>query len=128
MTTIERFKEYLNKKGITNARAEKDCGFSNGLIGNALKSKAALGSDKLEKILTVYADLSAEYLLRGTGSIFLSDVDELLNKQTLDSTTCREGSVEWYKHLLKELSKINMVKAKAEAMEKELYAKIAEKI
>lgn len=69
MITIERFKEYLDAKGIANARAEKDCGFSNGLIGNALKTKTSVGSDKLEKILSVYSDLSAEWLLRGTGSM-----------------------------------------------------------
>lgn len=69
MTTVERFREYLDVKGIANARAEKDCGFSNGLIGNALKSKTAIGSDKLEKILSVYQELSAEWLLRGVGSM-----------------------------------------------------------
>lgn len=71
MIMIERFKEYLDAKGIANARAEKDCGFSNGLIGNALKTKTTIGSDKLEKILTVYQDLSAEWLLRGTGNMIV---------------------------------------------------------
>lgn len=71
MVTIERFKEYLNSKGISNAKAEKDCGFSNGLIGNAFKTKTAIGSDKLEKILSTYVDLSAEWLLRGTGSMLI---------------------------------------------------------
>ncbi len=69
MITIERFKEYLESKGISNAQAERDCGFSNGLIGNAFKTKTAIGSDKLEKILIVYSDLSAEWLLRGTGTM-----------------------------------------------------------
>lgn len=69
MGTIERFKEYLDHKEIANHRAETDCGLSNGLIKNALKSGSALGSDKLEKILNVYSDLSAEWLLRGTGSM-----------------------------------------------------------
>lgn len=73
MVTIERFKEYLDAKGIANARAEKECGFSNGLIGNAYKTKTALGSDKLEKILSVYSDLSAEWLLRGVGSMIVGD-------------------------------------------------------
>lgn len=71
MITIERFKEYLESKGISNAQAERDCGFSNGLIGNAFKTKTAVGSDKLEKILTIYHDLSAEWLLRGTGTMLI---------------------------------------------------------
>ena len=69
MITIERFKEYLNSKGISNAQAERDCGLSNGLVGNAFKTKTTIGSDKLEKILTTYQDLSAEWLLRGSGSM-----------------------------------------------------------
>lgn len=73
MTSIERFKEYLENKGISNARAEKDCGFSNGLISNAYKTKTAMGSDKIEKILTVYTDLSAEWLLRGTGGMISTE-------------------------------------------------------
>ena len=71
MVTIERFKEYLDYKGIANYRAETECGLSNGLIKNALKVGSALGSDKLEKILSVYQDLSAEWLLRGTGSMLI---------------------------------------------------------
>lgn len=69
MNTLLRFKAYLESNNITNARAEKDCGFSNGLIGNAIKANSSLGSDKLEKILSVYSDLSAEWLLRGRGDM-----------------------------------------------------------
>jgi hypothetical protein len=69
MGTVERFKEYLDFKGIANFRAEKDCGLSNGLIKNALSANSSFGSDKLEKILNTYPDLSAEWLLRGIGSM-----------------------------------------------------------
>lgn len=69
MNTTDRFKTYLDSKGISNYRAEQDCGFSNGLIGNALKTGSSLGSDKLESILNAYDDLSAEWLLRGTGEM-----------------------------------------------------------
>ncbi|MBR1449776.1 MAG: hypothetical protein IJ588_13680 [Prevotella sp.] len=82
MGTIERFKEYLDYKGIANYRAETECGLSNGLIKNALKAGSSLGSDKLEKILSVYSDLSAEWLLRGVGSMIIggSKATELENK------------------------------------------------
>lgn len=69
MGAIERFKEYMTYKRLTNYKAEIECGLSNGLIKNALKEGSSLGSDKLEKILSVYPDLSAEWLLRGTGSM-----------------------------------------------------------
>ena len=73
MIAIERLKEYLDSRGISNSRAEKDCGFSNGLISNAYKTKTAMGSDKIEKILTAYPELSAEWLLRGTGSMLITE-------------------------------------------------------
>lgn len=73
MSTITRFKEYLDTKGIKNAQAERDCGLSNGLIKSAISAGSALGSDKLEKILMTYSDLSAEWLLRGTGHMLITD-------------------------------------------------------
>lgn len=72
MTTVERFRKFLDAKDITNSRAEKDCGFSNGLIGNAVRAKTAMGSDKVEKILSIYKDLSAEWLLTGEGDMIKS--------------------------------------------------------
>lgn len=73
MGTTERLKEYLDYKGIANYRAEVDCGLSNGLLKNALKAGSSLGSDKLEKILDAYPDLSAEWLLRGTGTMIIGE-------------------------------------------------------
>lgn len=84
MGTTERLKEYLDYKGIANYRAEVDCGLSNGLLKNALKAGSSLGSDKLEKILSTYPDLSAEWLLRGVGSMIIGEGKsvELENKIT----------------------------------------------
>lgn len=73
MNTVLRFKMYLETKGIKNAQAERDCGLSNGLIKSAISAGSAIGSDKLEKILNTYHDLSAEWLLRGTGEMLVAD-------------------------------------------------------
>lgn len=85
MGTIERFKEYLDYRGIANYAAEKDCGLSNGLIKNALKAGSALGSDKLEKILNVYSDLSAEWLLRGNGAMIIGESKAIELEEKIDS-------------------------------------------
>ena len=69
MSTAERLKEYLKFKGIKNNTAENMCGLSNGYIANS----KSIGSDKLENILTTFQDLSAEWLLRGTGKMLISD-------------------------------------------------------
>lgn len=73
MNTVIRFKRYLDSKKIKNAQAERDCGLSNGLIKAALSAGSSFGSDKLEKILNAYPDLSAEWLLRGTGEMIIGD-------------------------------------------------------
>lgn len=73
MGAVERFKEYLDFKGISNHKAEIDCGLSNGLIKNAIKAGSSFGSDKLENILNTYLDLSAEWLLRGVGSMTIGE-------------------------------------------------------
>ncbi len=74
---VERIKEYLDFKGLTIAGFEKSVGLSNAAYSKALKKGGAIGSDKVENILSVYTDLSPEWLLTGKGS--------MLNKQTCDS-------------------------------------------
>lgn len=71
--TVERLIEYLDYKGIAPYKAELDCGLSNGLIGKAAKVGSSLGSDKLEKLLNQYSDLSAEWLMRGVGNMLTTD-------------------------------------------------------
>lgn len=69
----ERLAEYLKYKGIKFGTAEKACGMSNGLLGKAVMKNTHLGSDKIENILRAYQDLSAEWLMRGTGPMLLAN-------------------------------------------------------
>lgn len=71
MTVEERFLEYLNVKALPDQRAEKQCDLSAGTVKNARRG-SKLGSDKLVKILGTYTDLSAEWLLRGSGPMLLN--------------------------------------------------------
>lgn len=113
MSTVTRFKEYLDSKGIKNAQAERDCGLSNGLIKSAVSAGSALGSDKLEKILKTYPDLSAEWLLRGTGHMLVTDgvdTEQLFRSLNMPSNSdkiievwldfmeCTKGMQELYKN------------------------------
>jgi len=70
---VSRLSEYLERKKISFFRAETECGLSNGLLGKASKSGASLRVSSLEKILNVYTDLSAEWLLRGTGPMIIGE-------------------------------------------------------
>lgn len=66
---LERIKEYIDSKGITVAAFERSIGMSNASFGKSLKNKGAIGSDKIENILSIYNDLSPEWLLTGKGNM-----------------------------------------------------------
>ena len=76
MNTLERLKTYFEAQGIATGTAEKACGFGNATLRNAFESGKGIGSDKLEKILSVYPNLSSEWLLRGVGSMILDDKEQ----------------------------------------------------
>lgn len=64
---LDRIKEYIDYKGVSIAAFERSVGMSNASFGKSLKKKGAIGTDKLENILSVYDDLSPEWLLTGKG-------------------------------------------------------------
>ena len=66
---LERLREFIDSKGITIAAFEKSVGMANASLRKTLASGAGIGTDKLEKILITYPELSAEWLLRGEGSM-----------------------------------------------------------
>lgn len=69
MRRIENFDKYLIYKGINDNQATKECGLSNGLLGQARKGKCDLGDKACDKILKKYQDLSRTYLLAGDGEM-----------------------------------------------------------
>ena len=69
----ERLHEYFKYKGLSFYVIEKTLQVSTGSISGAVKYKRNIGSKVLQKILLVYSDLSAEWLLRGTGSMILDN-------------------------------------------------------
>jgi phage repressor protein C with HTH and peptisase S24 domain len=71
-TILERIKEYIDIKGITIAAFERSIGMSNASFGKSLKNKGAIGTDKLENILSVYPDISPAWLLIGEGCMLNS--------------------------------------------------------
>lgn len=73
---LERIKEYIDCKGITVAAFERSIGMSNASFGKSLKNRGAIGSDKIENILSVYTDLSSEWLLTGKGNMLKEEKTE----------------------------------------------------
>ena len=74
-TAVERLKMYLCEKGITTRNFEMSIGKSNGYM-NGVKN---IPSNVLEEILDKYRDLSAEWLLRGTGDMFQKDCQSAID-------------------------------------------------
>lgn len=70
---LERLKQYMDYKGITVAAFERSIGMANASFGKSLKKGGAIGTDKLENILTIYPDISPLWLLRGVGEMLLPD-------------------------------------------------------
>lgn len=68
-TSLKRIKEYIDFKGIRVSVFEKSIGISNGSFGGQLKKNRTIGIDRLENILKVYPDLSAEWVLTGKGTM-----------------------------------------------------------
>jgi len=66
---LERLKEYIDFKGISISAFEKSIGMGNASFGKSLKNNGAIGTDKLEKILIQYTDISFEWLLTGRGQM-----------------------------------------------------------
>lgn len=86
--TIGRIKEYIDFKGITNQKFEKEVGFSNGAFASQLKNNRTIGVDKLENILKTYPEINIEWLLTGEGEMLknicpkseqYTDLENLLN-------------------------------------------------
>ena len=71
----KRLKEYFEYKGLSYYKVEKTLQVSTGSISGAVKHGRNLGSKVLRKLLIVYPDLSAEWLLRGTGNMLLTSTD-----------------------------------------------------
>lgn len=61
----QRILQILEAKGISKYKFYKDTGLSNGY----LDKEGAVGSDKCEKIISYFPDVSLEWLILGRGSM-----------------------------------------------------------
>lgn len=66
---LDRIKRFIDSEGIAVSAFEKSIGMSNASFGKSLRSGGAIGTDKLENILSVYPNLSPNWLLTGEGAM-----------------------------------------------------------
>lgn len=77
---LERIKQFMDYKGISTAAFERSIGMANASFGKSLKKGGAIGTDKLEKILSTYPEISPVWLMTGRGEM-LADKDTIPTKQ-----------------------------------------------
>lgn len=66
---VGRIKEYMDYKKISISAFEKSIGLSNASFNKTLKTGGAIGTDKLEKTLSVYTDINPQWLMTGEGQM-----------------------------------------------------------
>ncbi|WP_279165520.1 S24 family peptidase [Phocaeicola coprophilus] len=68
---LDRIKQFIDAKGMSIAAFERSIGMANASFGKSLKNNGAIGTDKLENILSIYPEISPNWLLTGNGDMLL---------------------------------------------------------
>ena len=69
MRKIDRLSKYMDFKGLNDNVVTKECSLSQGLLSQARTGKCDLGNKAIDKILSIYQDLSKVWLLTGEGEM-----------------------------------------------------------
>ena len=105
---LRRLNEFIKFRNISFNKFEISIGVSHGSISNAFKHNKNIGSNVVQKVLEVYPELSAEWLLRGTGAMILSS-DAVAKVQNQDG-----NSAEWNELLVSQAQQFFGVESKSE--------------
>lgn len=89
MTTIyERLSHLIQSKKLTPYRFSQELGFSKpAKLYSILKGKTQPSYDTLLSIASVYDDLDCNWLLRGTGSVFIQAIPAPLISEAINADT-----------------------------------------
>lgn len=120
MKTIERIKMLISE----NAKSERDFAMKIGVnqvtLNNYTANKRKLSLEIIEAILNAFPEISAEWLLRGTGSMILNasgvpaqanDFDESWYKKVIDdqhdTIVLLKEKVKFFESQIEEKKKVN---------------------
>ena len=106
----ERISDFMNVRGYSVNRLANDIGVQTRTLQNQIRSNTAISASVLLEILFQYKDLSAEWLMRGVGDMFLIDISsesELLNKlrEQSDLIKRQQREIDGLYERIKELKK-----------------------
>lgn len=92
-TVLQRVNYVIDNFGKTKNHFANEIGMSGTTVWRQLKGEQALSSKLIEGILTAYPDVSAEWLLRGTGDIRLGNCKNIAETQKEVSVPILDESV-----------------------------------
>lgn len=72
---FERLDKYMVHKGLNDHRLTLETGIAIGIIGRQRKKGRYLSMENIEKLLLVYTDLNAGWLIAGTGNMLNDDIN-----------------------------------------------------
>lgn len=70
---IDRFDEYMRYAGLNDNKVTVQAGITVGLIGSARKRGKSISVENIGKILCIYKNLNARWLMTGEGEMILSE-------------------------------------------------------
>ncbi|MBK6819881.1 MAG: helix-turn-helix transcriptional regulator [Bacteroidetes bacterium] len=74
--TIQNIYQYIDHKGITVTEFSKATGVSNGYFAKQRSANGAVSSHIIEKIVSIYGDINAEWLITGKGEMLKRNKDQ----------------------------------------------------
>ncbi|GAB4337801.1 MAG: hypothetical protein OHK0038_16290 [Flammeovirgaceae bacterium] len=93
-TIQQRIALFIDSLGISKQRLELKLGLSNGLLGKIIKYENSFRIDLLSKMLKLYPNLSAEWLLRGEGEMLRfpnRPIDDSLEGASTEQKSSKSG-------------------------------------
>lgn len=92
--SIHRLQEYITTKGISLNKLSLELGLSNSYFSKMVRNSGSIGSDIIEKIIRLYPDLNADWLLTGNGCMIKNVPSQNFSEQDLEcppflSPSCR---------------------------------------
>ena len=88
---IQRIKAYLDAKKISVNAFENKVGMSHGAFRKAVNENKSIQTDRLEKIISIYEDISPVWLLTGKGNMI--DSENNPSKQTPENSSIESNEL-----------------------------------
>ena len=96
MTIYQRVKCVLENKSISVNALSKKINVAQATLNPQLKGDRSLAANIVEKILTVFPDVSAEWLMRGIGTMYSNQDSDDYSCMFSDTFHCEESKIEEY--------------------------------